>query len=317
MAVGVIAAIASERPEAVLTSEALAEIYPDWSAERITAKTGVRERRIAAPGETALHLAERAARRLTADGRLAVEEVDFLLFCTQTPDHPLPGNAALLHHRLGLSARCGVLDYGQGCSGFVYGLALVEGLIAAGAARCALLVTGDTYSKFIAPADPSVRTLFGDAATATVVRAGEDGGRRIGPFVFGADGSGADKLIVRDAAPGPARLHMDGAEVLAFALRTVPGAVEDLLAKAGRRLDDYDLVVLHQASGLLLDRLQRKLGVDDARFVRRLEDCGNTVSSSIPLALEPLLPGEGAAPRRALLAGFGVGYAWAAAEVVI
>ena len=317
-AVGVIAAIASERPRTVLTSAALAEAYPEWSAERILAKTGVRDRGILAAGETALDLAERAVRQLVVGGQAELASVDFLLFCTQTPEHPLPGNAALLHHRLGLRANCGVLDYGLGCSGYVYGLAVAEGLIAQGAARTVLLVTGDAYSRFIHPDDRSVRTLFGDAATASLIGAPDASGRAIGPFVFGADGSGADKLIVRpDSETGAPRLHMDGAQVLAFALKAVPDAVERLLGKAGRSLDDYDLVVLHQASALLLDRLEKKLAVQPERFVRRLEDCGNTVSSSIPLALEPRLAEASPAPRRALLVGFGVGYAWAAADVVI
>ena len=337
MATSRIAAIASQVPDAVLTSATLAELYPGWTAEKIIAKTGVRERRITAPGETGLDLGERAARRLFDDHGIGPDEIDFLVFCTQTPDHPLPGNATLLHQRLGLRPACGVLDVGLGCSGFVYSLALVEGLIATGAAECVLLVTGDTYSKFIHPMDRSVRTLFGDAATATLVRAKTGGERAIGPFVFGADGEGAKNLIVpaggarlprpaNDVEPqpdafgnlrGPENLYMNGAEVLAFALKAVPTAVRQLMDKTGRAIGDYDLVVLHQASAILLDKLQRKLGVEDARFVRRLEDCGNTVSSTIPLALEPYLKDADANPRRVLLVGFGVGYAWAAAEALI
>jgi len=326
---GRITAIASQLPDAVLTSAALAELYPEWSGEKILAKTGVRERRITAEDETALDLAEQACRKLFDDKRIDAGAIDFLVFCTQTPDHPLPGNAALLHHRLGLRSDCGVLDYGLGCSGFVYGLALVEGLIATEAAGCVLLVTGDTYSKFIHPMDRSVRTLFGDAATATLVERTSEGEKAIGPFTFGADGGGARNLIVAaggarlvaapepmDDAPGPQHLHMNGAEVLSFALRAVPSAARQLMAKTGRTIGDYDLVVLHQASALLLDQLQKKLGVANDRFVRRLELCGNTVSSTIPLALEPHLQ-PAAAPRRVLMVGFGVGYAWAAGEILI
>ena len=337
MATGKITAIASQFPDGVLTSDALAELYPGWPVAKIIDKTGVRERRIAAVDETALDLGEKAALKLLADTGCDPAEIDFIVFCTQTPDHALPGNAVLLHRRLGLRPDCGVMDSGLGCSGFVYALAAVEGLIATGAADCVLLVTGDTYSKFIHPLDRSVRTLFGDAAAATLVRRATDGERAIGPFVFGADGRGAENLIVpaggaRMATPagepalepddfgnvrGPANLYMNGGEVMAFALKAVPEAVAKLLAKSDRSIDDYDLVVLHQASALLLDKLQRKLGVGDNRFVRRLEYCGNTVSSTIPLALEPHLQEGSASPRRVLLVGFGVGYAWAAAEVLI
>ena len=336
MASGKITAIASQFPEGVLTSDDLAELYPGWSAPKIIDKTGVRERRIAAIDETALDLGEKAALKLFAETGTDAGEIDFVVFCTQTPDHALPGNATLLHRRLGLGQDCGVLDCGLGCSGFVYALAVVEGLIATGAADCVLLVTGDTYSKFIHPLDRSVRTLFGDAAAATLVRRHE-GERAIGPFIFGADGRGAENLIVpaggaRRPVPagdvqletdesgnvrGPANLYMNGAEVMAFALKAVPQAAAKVMAKSGRAIGDYDLVVLHQASALLLDKLQRKLGVEEDRFVRRLEHCGNTVSSTIPLALEPYLQDGAASPRRALLVGFGVGYAWAAAEVLI
>ena len=339
MATGKITAIASQFPERVLTSDALADLFPGWSAPKIIDKTGVRERRIAAIDETALDLGEKAALKLLAETGTDAGEIDFVVFCTQTPDHALPGNATLLHRRLGLRPDCGVLDQGLGCSGFVYALAVVEGLIATGAAECVLLVTGDTYSKLIHPLDRSVRTLFGDAAAATLVRRVDDSERAIGPFVFGADGRGAENLIVPaggarsprvvgeiEAQPeadaygnvrGPANLYMNGAEVMAFALKVVPEAVARIMARAHRSIDDYDLVVLHQASALLLDKLQRKLGVSDDRFIRRLELCGNTVSSTIPLALEPHLQDGGGAPRRALLVGFGVGYAWAAAEVLI
>src|SRR5665213_1107940 len=164
MATGKITAIASQFPEGVLTSDALAELYPGWPAAKIIEKTGIRERRICATNETALDLGEKAALKLLAETGTGAGEIDFVVFCTQTPDHALPGNAALLHRRLGLRPDCGVLDTGLGCSGFVYGLAVVEGLIATAAADCVLLVTGDTYSKFIHPMDRSVRTLFGDAA---------------------------------------------------------------------------------------------------------------------------------------------------------
>ncbi len=169
------------------------------------------------------------------------------------------------------------------------------------------------------------------------MRRDEAAERAIGPFVFGADGKGAENLIVPAGGArtpvlaggpepqadefgnvrGPANLYMNGGDVMAFALKTVPEAAAKVMAKSGRAIGDYDLVVLHQASALLLDKLQRKLGVQEDRFVRRLEHCGNTVSSTIPLALEPHLKDRSATPRRALLVGFGVGYAWAAAEVVI
>jgi 3-oxoacyl-[acyl-carrier-protein] synthase III len=330
-----VTAIASHLPAAVLDNAELAEAT-GWAAEKIWEKTGIRERRVAAADETAGDLAAEAGRKLLAQTGVDPGSIDMLLFCTETPDYLLPATACLLHGRLGLRPGCGALDYNLGCSGYVYGLALAQGLVASGAARRVLLLTADTYSKLINPRDRSVRTLFGDAATATLVEVGEATGA-IGPFVFGTDGTGAERLIVRtggarqprtvetgieqEDAHGNLRsadqLYMDGPEIMAFTLKAVPEAVRQLLERAALSLDSFDHVVLHQANGFLLERLRRKLAVAPERFVVALERVGNTVSSSLPLALEPLLSGGGGARRRALLVGFGVGYSWAAASVMI
>ena len=259
-----------------------------------------------------------------------------LIFCSQGADYILPATACVLHQRLGLRSDCGAFDYSLGCSGFVYGLALAQGLIQAGSARRVLLVTADTYSKLLHPGDRSVRTLFGDGAAATLIEASEAPQSDLGPFVFGADGRGARHLIVpaggarapRTAetaretqdASGNVRsgdhLFMDGAEVMAFTLSAVPTAVGQLLARANLQMEDFDLFVFHQANGFMLERLRRKLKIDPDRFVVSMEHCGNTVSSTIPLALEPLLSEPSSRRRRAMLVGFGVGYSWAATSLV-
>jgi 3-oxoacyl-[acyl-carrier-protein] synthase-3 len=200
-----------------------------------------------------------------------------------------------------------------------------------------LLVTADTYSKLLHPLDRSVRTLFGDGAAATLIEAMDTSSPAIGPFVFGTDGRGAESLIVptgggrrprsaetavetRDAS-GNVRsldnLYMDGAAVMAFTLGAVPRAVRQLLERAETTLDAFDVVVFHQANAFMLEQLRRKLGIEPERFVVALEHCGNTVSSSIPLALEPLLKSGAPSPRRVMLVGFGVGLSWAATSIVI
>jgi 3-oxoacyl-[acyl-carrier-protein] synthase-3 len=223
-----------------------------------------------------------------------------------------------------------------GCSGYVYGLAMAQGLIMSGSARRVLLVTADTYSKLLHPLDRSVRTLFGDGAAATLVEATDGARPSMGPFVFGADGRGANNLIVpaggarrpRTAetavetqdASGNVRsldnLYMNGAEVMAFTLGAVPTVVRQLLERSGLALEDFDLFVFHQANAFMLERLRRKLAIDAQRFVVALEHCGNTVSSTIPLALEPLMKAGAGCARRAMLVGFGVGYSWAATSIV-
>ncbi|HET7714752.1 MAG TPA: ketoacyl-ACP synthase III, partial [Bauldia sp.] len=263
--------------------------------------------------------------------------IDFLIFCTQGPDYFLPTSACLLQTRLGLRRDIGAVDINLGCSGFVYGLSFASGLIASGVARRVLLITADTYSKFINERDRSVRTLFGDGAAATLVTAAPRPTSRIGPFVFGTDGSGATTLIVetggartprcaqsaietRDAA-GNVRsrdnLYMNGAAVMSFTLREVPKTVNDLYRRVGTSAQDYDYFVAHQANKFVLDALERKLAIPSEKFPRHYELIGNTVSSTIPFVLESLLAsGRLSGGKRVMLIGFGVGLSWAGADMI-
>jgi len=333
-----IAAVATHVPDRVLSNDELAADFPDWPADKILDKTGIRERRIAAPGETALDLAAGACATLFEQRPDLQEKIDFLILCTQAPDYILPTSACVLQDRIGLPTGIGALDINLGCSGFVYGLSLAAGLIASGAAGSVLLVTADTYSKYINARDKSVRTLFGDGAAATVVTGDDAGDARIGPFVFGTDGSGADRLIVPaggsrlPCAPETAvenedrsgnlrsedNLFMDGGAVLNFTLREVPRTFRRLLDKSGLAPTDLSAVVMHQANKFMLDTLQKKLGLNDALVPRHYEMIGNTVSSSIPFVLEQELEaGRLSAGSRIALLGFGVGLSWAGALVTL
>ncbi|MBN3728445.1 ketoacyl-ACP synthase III [Burkholderia sp. Ac-20379] len=328
--------IASHLPDGVLGNDALAALYPEWPAEKILAKTGIRERRIAADGETASDLAFAAAQRLFAKGTVSAAQIDFVILCTQAPDYILPASACILQHRLGIPTHAGAFDVNLGCSGYVYGLSLAKGLVETGAARCVLLLTADTYSKYLHPLDKSVRTLFGDGATATAIGVDEHGdaggAEPIGPFVFGTDGRGAGNLIVRaglfreprsaasaverEDASGNVRtdehLYMNGAEVMAFSLAEVPRAADRLLERANLARDDIGCFVLHQANRFMLEALRKKMKIPEDRFPILVEHTGNTVSSTLPLALEQLrADGRLARGTRAMLLGFGVGYSWA------
>jgi 3-oxoacyl-[acyl-carrier-protein] synthase-3 len=321
-------------PQQVLGNADLAKLYPGWTADKILQKTGIRERRIAAPDETAADLAFAAARELFASKASVQNDVDFLVFCTQTPDYFLPSSACVLHRRLGLDKSCGAVDINQGCSGFVYSVSMAKGLIESGQARNVLVLTADTYSKLIHPMDKSTRTIFGDAGAATLVSAIDSDAPYILGCIHGTDGSGADKLIVptggfrelRSAdsavekadASGNSRardnLYMDGADVLAFTLREVPVAVNRMLERAVRNIDEIDYFVFHQGSRLMLDMLRKKLAIPAEKFIIDLEEIGNTVSSTIPIALARLRARIPEARHRlAMLVGFGVGYSWAGA----
>lgn len=311
-----ISRIATYLPERLVTNDDLATELGDWSAEKIYEKTGIRERRVAGPDQCSSDLVCRAAEKALAGYDRG--SVDFLLFCTQTPDYLLPTSACMLQSRLGLPTHCGALDFNLGCSGYIYGLALSSGLMAAGLAERVLLLNGDTYSRYLGPNDKSTRTIFGDGGAATLLERGARS--RVHSFVLGTDGTGAEQLILRGSACRPAQapggatapcLEMNGPEVFNFTLGAVPRLVNSVLARAGLTSDQIDLFVFHQANAFMLEHLRRRLAIPADRFVLCLEHYGNTVSATIPLALEQCLSTGRLRPgMRVLLAGFGVGFSW-------
>jgi 3-oxoacyl-[acyl-carrier-protein] synthase-3 len=334
MRVAVISAIEYHLPQGILSSELLASEFPEWSMEKIDAKTGITERHIAAEAECSSDLAVEAATKLFRSGVCQPEEIDYILFCTQSPDYFLPTTACLIQSRLGIPQSAGALDYNLGCSGFVVGLGLAKGLIETGQAAKVLLLTGETYSKFIHKRDKSVRTLFGDAATATLVAGVEkEGPPPLGPFVYGTDGSGAGNLIVptggmrnpRTAETAEAyedesgnfrsrdNLFMSGAEIFNFTLRTIPKCVKALLDRAELGMEAVDLFVFHQANQYMLEHLRKKMKIPGEKFLVAMSHCGNTVSSTIPIALKHAQKdGRLKSGHLVMLVGFGVGYSWAA-----
>ena len=194
--------IAVHFPNRIETNADLAQEFPGWDLDLIASKTGIKQRYIAAEGECASDLAVAAAKKLFEENSISPDSIDFLLLCTQTPDYPLPTTACLLQERLGLRTNVGALDFNLGCSGFVYGLSLAEGLICSGNANRVLLITAETYSKYIDLADRSLRTIFSDAAAATLIEASEE--QTLSGFRFGTDGSGADTLLATEGGARPA-----------------------------------------------------------------------------------------------------------------
>ena len=307
-------------PQQTLTTAQLAAEHPEWMPEKIDKKTGISERHIAAPDECASDLGVEAARKLFDSGAIAPGEIDYLLFCTQSPDYFVPTTACLMQDRLGIPATAGALDFNLGHSGYVYGLGLAQGLIETGQAANVLLITAETYSKFIDPQDRSVRMIFGDAAAATLVRGVESADSFLGPYVYGTDGAGGPNLMVPAGGMREPRnehsrnsLYMNGAEVFTFTLSTVPDTVCRLLARSGKTLEEIDLFVFHQANGQLLEHLRKRIKIPEEKFQVAMSHCGNTVSSSIPIALKhALADGKLGSGQLAMLVGFGVGYSWSA-----
>lgn len=319
-------------PEKTTTNEDLAKEYASkWDSGKIFRKTGIRSRHVATT-ETTSELAAEVAEKLFSESGFPKEKVDFLLLCTQSPDYFLPTTACIVQGRLSLPTGIGALDFNLGCSGFVCGLALSKGLIAGGLAKNILLLAVETYTKHIHPQDRSVRTIFGDGAAAALITHEEDEPWKIGDFVFGTDGSGAENLIVPSGGMALPRsketareiideqgntrsldnLYMNGPAIFNFTLDTVPGTVESLLEKAGLEIKDIDLFVFHQATKFMLDSLRDKIGIPEEKFYFNMADKGNTVSATIPIALRDAL-NEGRIKQgdKLMLVGFGVGYSWA------
>jgi 3-oxoacyl-[acyl-carrier-protein] synthase-3 len=324
-------------PQKTVTNQDLGAENPSWDMKALEARTGVAERHIAAEGETALDLAARACEKLRASHGELTGKIDGILFCTESADHIIPPNACILHKVLGLPDEVFAFDFNLACSGYIYGLALAQGLICAGFASTVLLVTADTYSKYIHKQDRATRVLFGDAAAVSLLgRSVSSAG--IVDIVCATSGTYYDKFIVpaggcrmprADSTSIPAvdnsgnsrtpeNICMEGMGILAFVNRKVPAQVMGILKKNNLSIDDVDLFVFHQASNMVLDSLQRILKIKPDKMVRNLREVGNIVSASIPIALkEAILQGRVSSGDKVLLCGFGAGLSWGTALIEI
>lgn len=323
-----IKAISYYVPENVLTNELINDSFPEWSVDKISAKTGIYSRHCAADDQTASDMAVDAAERLFKEHSIDRESVDFLLLCTQSPDYYLPTTACVVQNRLKLPTSIGALDFNLGCSGYVYGLSLAKGLVVSGAAKNVLLITSETYTKHIHNKDKSNKTIFGDAATATLISS-QDGFAEICEFQFGTDGGGADHLIIKNGAMrhkvldgvdvcaedgiydhNDNYLYMNGKEIFSFTAAAVPTLVRQTLEKNNLDASLVDLYVFHQANRYMLNFIRKKIGIPEDLFFIEIENFGNTVSSTIPIALY-FARNKGVLKGNVLLAGFGVGLSWA------
>ena len=308
-------------PEKKVTNEDLQKEFPEWSPEKIFNKVGVKQRYTASAEETVLELAVKASEKLLK--KIDKNEIDFILFCTQSPDYHLPTTACILQDRLGLRKNIGALDFNLGCSGFVYGLSIAKGLIATGVAQNILLVTAETYTKYLRKSDKSNRTIFGDGAAATLIQ--KDETKENFQFILGTDGSGYDNLIVRNGG-GRNRinkedevgncLYMNGQNIFIFTIEKIPALVKEILEKNNLTKNDVDYYIFHQANAHILRRQREILDIPEEKFYINLEKYGNTVSSTIPIALKDALEtGKVKRGQKIMLIGFGVGLSWGATIV--
>lgn len=310
-------------PEKILTNEQLEEKFPEWPASKVEDKIGVKQRHIAKSDETSLDLATKAAEKLLENEDR--DHIDFVLFCTQSPEYLLPTSACILQTRLGLRTDIGALDFNLGCSGYIYGLSLAKALINSEMCKNILFVTGETYSKFIAEDDISNRSIFGDAGSATLITNSDVD--KIGEFVFGTDGNGAENLIVKNLSARNSyilnegerpTLYMNGPEIFNFTIETIPRLIKSVLSKNKIELIDIDYIILHQANKYILEFLISQIGLGPNKCHIDMLNYGNTVSNTIPIALkDAFVQGKIHSGDKVLLAGFGVGYSWGATIITI
>ncbi len=313
-------------PEQVLLNTTLSKEFNVSEAE-ILKRTGIEKRYLSAENETASDLAFIAAKKLLADNDIS-QKIDFLIFCSDCFDYVAPATSCILQDRLKLPQSTGCIDLPYGCSGFVYGLGIANGLLHSGMAKTILFLTCDTSTKTLHPNNFEQRSLFSDGAAAILLSKNEK--TPPNDFIFGTDGSGAcdlyiegsafraplDKNFKREKFLPNGEMVMNGANIFSFALKTVPKLVNDTLEKCGLKFDEIDLFIFHQANGFILETLRRKMNIPPEKFYCNIKDYGNTVASTIPIALygaeqEKVLK-KG---MKVLVAGFGVGNSWAATVI--
>jgi 3-oxoacyl-[acyl-carrier-protein] synthase-3 len=319
-------------PERIRTNEELSKLFPEWTAEAIEEKIGIAKRHIVCENETAKDLAVKVGQKILDEEDK--DSIDFLILCTQSPDYYLPTTACILQHELGLRTNIGALDFNLGCSGYIYGLGLCKGLIEANIAKKILFITSETYSKHINSQDKSNLTIFGDAATATIIECSET--NQVMDFVFGTDGKGASNLIIPNGGlrnkydanaekiedNGSFRtannLYMNGPEIFNFTIQRIPSLIKDVLTKHNLTMEELDYCVFHQANKYMLEYLKKKLKIPDEKFCINMKNVGNTVSSTIPIALRDCIDNKTVKQGDlVLLAGFGVGYSWGGTVIQI
>ena len=318
-----ITGIGSHTPERVMTNSEIAEKV-DTSDEWIVERTGIRERRVAAPEEALSDIALPAARAALERAGLDASSIDLIVVATVTPDMLFPSTGAIIADQLG-AHDAAAYDLSAGCTGFVYAVVQAHGMVAAGLAKNALVIGGDVLSKVVDWTDRSTCVLFGDGAGAVVLERVSEGGF-LG-FELGADGSGGPQLYLpaggsrapataETVATGQHFAKMNGREVFKFATRVLVDSAEKVLDECGMAVDDVDVYVPHQANVRIIDHARRKLGIPEEKTIVNVDRYGNTSSGSIPLALSEAEAGGRLSPgEMVLMTGMGAGLTWGSALI--
>ncbi|WP_395616639.1 ketoacyl-ACP synthase III [Aquirufa sp.] len=319
-------------PDNCISNSDLQLEFPNYDFSKFEDKIGIKNRYVVSGSETALDLAIKSS--LLLFDRFDKSIIDFVLYCTQSPEYILPTTACILQNKLNLSKNVGAFDFNLGCSGYTYGLSMAKALINSGQAKNVLVVTAETYSKYLNIGDKSNRAIFGDAATSTLVSYCE--GDFLNEFQFGSDGSGYDNLIIKNGAGKfkhevfpiekiygtdnkytDNNLYMNGPEIFSFTNSVIPGFVNKLLDANSLNINEIDQFILHQANSFMLNSIRKKLKIEPHKFFIDLYDGGNTVSNTIPIALKRYSQSNNDLDQTIMLVGFGVGLSWSGGVIKI
>ena len=295
-------------PDRVVSNCPIAErigVDADW----IVRRTGIRERRYAAPGERTSELATAAARRALQDAGLKPADIDLVLVATMTPDELTPNTAPLVAEALGISA--GAYDVGAACTGWLAALSAAAAQVETGRAEAVLVIGAEILSRVIDPGDKRTAMIFGDGAGAVVLSAAGEGS--IGPVVLASDGGLGDAIV---AVHEDRIIRMDGHTTFNKAVKVLVESTQQACERAGVTLDEIDLFVYHQANGRILRSVGEKLGLADERVADYVGETGNTSAASLPLTLSLLREDGRLRPgQRIVLAAVGAGFTWGAGVV--
>lgn len=331
-----IQAISFYVPPKVETNEMLVQQFGNKISETVFKKVGVKERHIFEPVQPASTMALQAAENLFAEHSINRKEIDALIYCSVHHDYVTPSTSCVLQYKLGLNESVATYDLTFGCSGYVYSLSLTKSIIQSLGFKKVLLLTSSALTKYIHPKDHASRIIFGDGASATLLVAEENSEKGIGSFVFGTDGSGFEKIIIRHGADfqkvspqsleektdefgnvySDANYFMDGQAVLTFTMKKVPLLIEDTLRKNKLTKNDIDLFVLHQANDFMNEQVRKLAAIEKEKFYSHIENYGNTVQATIPIALKAAIAeGKIKSGSKVFVAGFGVGLSWCATVI--
>jgi 3-oxoacyl-[acyl-carrier-protein] synthase-3 len=278
-------------------------------------KIGIIQRHIAAKDEATSDMAVKAAELIIESNKISRESIDLIVLCTQNPDYKLPTTACIVQNKLKLKTSCIAFDVNLGCSGFIYTLAIAGNFLKTGMSKLALIIMVDQYSKLLDYSDKNTASLFGDAASASLL---ESCPENVGVIdaSFGTDGSNYDKLIAYNSGTVKNEdknnyLFMDGREIFKFSISVVPSSVTEILQKNSLTVEDISFFIFHQANKYMLGEIQKTLNIPDEKMVIDMAEYGNTVSSTIPIAYKNLLTNNKIKKDDFIIfCGFGVGLSW-------